>query len=97
VKAARRRPDDDGESALRATPALPPKQRAQIVGRVLETFDAGPDDGPEDVERAWAKEIKRRIDDIDSGRVKLIPAEQIHRELTRDARRRLSSRRPRRS
>jgi len=41
------------------------------------------DDGPaeEGVDEAWAEEIKRRVDDIRSGRVKTIPSEQVFREL----------------
>jgi putative addiction module component (TIGR02574 family) len=39
-------------------------------------------DGFEDsVEYAWATELKRRIDEVESGAVKTIPWEQVDREL----------------
>jgi len=36
------------------------------------------------VEAAWDEEIKRRVDDIRSGRVKTIPGEQVLRELAEE-------------
>ncbi|MGA9071691.1 MAG: addiction module protein [Terracidiphilus sp.] len=33
------------------------------------------------VEAAWDSEIKRRLDEIDSGAVELIPGEQVHAEM----------------
>jgi putative addiction module component (TIGR02574 family) len=44
------------------------------------------DDEPEEegVEAAWDEEIKRRVDDIRSGRVKTIPGEQVLRELAKE-------------
>ena len=32
-------------------------------------------------EEAWSNEIARRIDDIDSGRAKMIPGEQVMAEM----------------
>jgi putative addiction module component (TIGR02574 family) len=40
--------------------------------------EAAPGEG---VEAAWDDEIKRRVDDIRSGRVKTIPGEQVLQEL----------------
>jgi hypothetical protein len=33
------------------------------------------------VETAWDSEIKRRLNEIDSGAVELLPAEQVHAEI----------------
>jgi len=33
---------------------------------------------------AWDEEIKRRVDDILSGRVKMIPGEQVLREIAEE-------------
>jgi putative addiction module component (TIGR02574 family) len=33
------------------------------------------------VEAAWSEEIKRRIEDIDSGKVRMIPYEEVRRRL----------------
>jgi len=35
----------------------------------------------EGVEKAWAAEIKRRVDDIRSGKTKMIPYEEVRRRL----------------
>jgi putative addiction module component (TIGR02574 family) len=35
------------------------------------------------VDAAWAEEIKRRIADIDSGKAKLIPADEVFAEVRR--------------
>ncbi|HEU5123830.1 MAG TPA: addiction module protein [Verrucomicrobiae bacterium] len=49
------------------------------------------------VERAWDREIKQRLDEYRAGRVKAVPAKQIHAELGRKLNeikaRRISSRR----
>jgi putative addiction module component (TIGR02574 family) len=44
------------------------------------------DDEPaeEGVEAAWEDEIKRRVEDIRSGRLKTIPGEQVLKELAEE-------------
>ena len=54
------------EEALR----LPAEARAALAGHLLESLDDSVD---EDVELAWSKEIARRIDDLDRGKVKTVP------------------------
>jgi hypothetical protein len=44
-----------------------------LIGEKSETDAA--------VEAAWESEIKRRLDEIDSGAVELIPGEQVHAEM----------------
>ena len=34
-----------------------------------------------EIEAAWDGEIKRRLDEIDSGAVEMVPAEQVHAEM----------------
>lgn len=63
--------------------ALPPEERAAMANSLLESLDETAD---EDAEAAWDDEIKRRVDDIRSGRVKTIPGEQVLARL--NARRR---------
>jgi putative addiction module component (TIGR02574 family) len=56
------------------------KQRIEFAERLM----AGVDNfANEDIERAWDREIKRRLDDYRSGKVKLIPSAQVHAELKR--------------
>ena len=58
---------------------LSTQDRGLLIDRLIESLDEGP--AEEGVEEAWAEEIKRRVDDIRSGKVKTIPGEQVLREL----------------
>ena len=69
---------------LREALSLPPKARADIAGTLLRSLDV--EDDP-DVEAAWAVEIERRLRDVQSGKVKLIPWEQVRRRLRAGLRR----------
>ncbi|HEX3584079.1 MAG TPA: addiction module protein [Thermoanaerobaculia bacterium] len=57
---------------------LPDRERAELAGMLLDSLDDEPDPG---VEAAWAEEVERRIRQVDSGEVKLIPWEQVRAEL----------------
>ena len=48
---------------------------------VMETTREGISD--QDIETAWSKEIERRLAEIDSGIVELIPWEEVRVELFR--------------
>jgi hypothetical protein len=65
--------------------ALPPADRAFIAERIDETFDreAGFSQSPfatPELAQAWAEEVERRIDMIDKGLVKPLPADVALRE-----------------
>jgi putative addiction module component (TIGR02574 family) len=62
------------EEALR----LPPEARAAIAGRLMESLDEQVD---EDAEAAWAKEIARRLEEVDSGKVATIPWAEARRRI----------------
>ena len=62
------------EEALR----LPIEARAALAGHLLESLDETVD---EDVELAWSKEIERRIDDLDLGKVKTVPWSVARRQV----------------
>lgn len=64
---------------LKKALALPAEARAAIASSLLESLDEGAAD--EGVEAAWSEEIKRRIEEIDSGKVKLIPYEEVRRRM----------------
>jgi putative addiction module component (TIGR02574 family) len=55
------------------------RDRCLINDRPIESLDNEP--AEEGVEEAWSEEIKRRVDDIKSGRVEMIPGEEVHRRL----------------
>ena len=56
---------------------LTAESRIYLAERLFESLEAEPD--PE-VEAAWEKEIERRIRDIETGKVKLTPADTAFRE-----------------
>ena len=75
-------PELPGVMAYGATQA---EAQAAVEALAMHRGD-GIDDEPaeEGVEAAWDEEIKRRVDDIRSGRVKTIPGEQLLRRLARE-------------
>lgn len=70
---------EEASAILKKALALPPEPRAEIADSLLESLDQSAQD--EDVEAAWSEEIKRRMDDVDSGKVQLIPYEEVRRRL----------------
>jgi putative addiction module component (TIGR02574 family) len=63
---------------LREALSLPQEQRAALIDSLLESLDSEVD---ENVEEAWRQEIYRRLQQIDSGAVQLIPWEDAERRL----------------
>jgi putative addiction module component (TIGR02574 family) len=59
--------------------ALSAQERGLVIDRLIESLDEEPPE--EGVEDAWAEEIKSRVDDIRSGKIKMIPGEEVLRRL----------------
>jgi putative addiction module component (TIGR02574 family) len=59
--------------------ALSPEDRAELIRFLLSSPDEGPADPA--VEAAWDAELDRRVNDIESGKVVGVPAEQVFAEL----------------
>jgi len=59
--------------------ALSTQERGMLIDHLIESLDESP--AEEGADEAWADEIKRRIDEIRSGNVKMIPEEQVRRLL----------------
>jgi len=57
---------------------LPPDEVDWIIERLLIKGDPEPDAA---IEAAWDSEIKRRLDEIDSGAVELVPGEEVRAEM----------------
>ncbi len=57
---------------------LPERDRAALAGLLIETLDPVSE---ADVEAAWSEEIKRRLAEVDAGKVELIPWEDVRAEL----------------
>ena len=58
---------------------LPADARAALVSSLIDSLDQEVD---EDAEAAWELEIARRLDEIDSGKVKLVPWAEVRRRLS---------------
>ena len=58
---------------------LSTQERGLLIDRLIASLDEGPAD--EGVEQAWADEIKVRVDEIRSGKVELVPGEEVRRRL----------------
>ncbi len=57
---------------------LPPRERARLAARLIESLDQEPDD---ERERAWLEEAKRRDKDMRDGKVKGITAEVAFKRI----------------
>ena len=71
----------DASELLKRALALPPEERAELAGSLLESLDAA-DDDPRAVEAAWSEEIARRIEDLDSGKAKTVPWEEVRHRIS---------------
>jgi putative addiction module component (TIGR02574 family) len=67
----------EADELLKKAMALPPEERGTLAAYLIESLD---EDEPDlDVEEAWQHEVARRMDDIDSGKVKLVPWLEVKR------------------
>ena len=64
----------DAERLLEQARLLPPDQRAWLVESLLNEDESA---SPAEIEAAWGDEIKRRLDEIDSGAVEMIPGDEV--------------------
>ena len=58
--------------------SLPCEDRAYLVDRLIESLNAP---SRKEIDRLWAEEAERRIDDLESGRVQTIPGERVFAEI----------------
>ena len=65
------------EQALR----LPPKERGELIHRLIVSLDGDPEDSPEAIAQVWDEEIARRVAEIDAGTAKLIPHDVVFAEI----------------
>jgi putative addiction module component (TIGR02574 family) len=59
--------------------ALSSQERGLLIDRLIESLDQAPPDPA--AEHLWSEEIKRRVDDVRSGRVEMIAGEEVRRRL----------------
>jgi putative addiction module component (TIGR02574 family) len=65
--------------------ALPPEERHALAVVLVDSLgidrleDYPSPDSPEEIEAAWAAEIRRRIADLESGKTEPIPWEEVQK------------------
>ena len=64
---------------LKKALALPPEARAALAGSLLESLD---DTVDASAEEEWNQEIARRIQELDSAKVKPIPRAEARRQIS---------------
>jgi putative addiction module component (TIGR02574 family) len=69
------------DQVVRDALTLSPEQRGELIGQLIRDLDAVYSEPQGDVDAYWDKEIARRLDEIDSGKVKGIPAEEVFERL----------------
>jgi len=57
----------EAQELLKKALALPDKERADLAGSLIDSLD---DTVDEKAEAAWQKEVVRRLEDVQSGKVK---------------------------
>jgi putative addiction module component (TIGR02574 family) len=55
---------------------LPREERARLAEALISSLDE-----ESEIEKAWSAEIKRRVEELRSGAVQSIPAEEVFAEL----------------
>jgi len=70
------------DNLFEAALALSELDRAELVGRLLETLDTETEEG---VEAAWVREIDTRVKELETGEVKTVPWEAVRSRLHRTA------------
>jgi len=71
----------DVEEILNAALKLNDKEKAAIAASLLESLDPLVDD---DVESAWQAEIQKRLHEIETGTVSLVPWSEVRKMLDLD-------------
>ena len=62
---------------LKKALTLPDHERAELAGNLLDSLDPAVD---EDAEAAWQEEITRRLAEVETGKVKTIPWDEVRRK-----------------
>ena len=68
------------EQILKQALALPPQDRAEVLERLLASFQTPPD--PQ-LDELWAREAEDRLDAYDRGELGAVPAEEVFARVDR--------------
>lgn len=61
--------------------SLSPKERGELIHRLIVSLEGEPDESPEAIAQAWDEEIARRVADMEAGRTEWIPADEAMAQL----------------
>jgi len=67
----------EASELLKHALTLSDKERAELAATLIDSLDPAVD---ADTEIAWQEEIARRLRDVESGKVKTIPWEEVRRK-----------------
>lgn len=70
----------NSEQILQQALALSPQDRAEVLERLLASFQVPPDP---DLDQLWAKEAEDRLDAYDRGELSAVPAEEVFARIER--------------
>jgi len=60
---------------------LSPRERGELIHRLIVSLDGVPEDSPEVIAKAWDDEIARRVADMEAGKTAWIPSEDVFARL----------------
>ena len=67
----------EAHDLLQKALALPENERAELAGNLLSSLDTTVD---QDVDAAWQEEVVRRLKEVQSGKVKTLPWEEVQQK-----------------
>jgi putative addiction module component (TIGR02574 family) len=67
----------DAQELLKKALALPDRERADLAGSLIDSLD---DNVDENAEAAWQEEIVRRLEDVQSGKVKTTSWDEVRQK-----------------
>jgi putative addiction module component (TIGR02574 family) len=67
----------EAHELLQRALALPESERAELAGNLISSLDTAVDS---DVDARWQAEVVRRAQEVESGKVRTIPWEQVHQK-----------------
>ena len=70
--------DANSAKVLAQALSLPPAERAALADSLIESLDAGADEGADGL---WLEEVRKRAADLDAGRVRSVAWSEVEARL----------------
>jgi putative addiction module component (TIGR02574 family) len=68
----------EADELLKKALSLPEEDRATLAGFLIESLDTNIDAS---AEQAWNDEVSRRIEELDAGKARTLPWEEVRRRI----------------